>query len=69
MIAGGVPGFVALGATLASSFVLWRVAGVALAPGHYVTVQMSVSYLSMRMTNTVDKELDRIRPFSMRGSE
>jgi hypothetical protein len=29
MIAGGVLGFVALGATLASSFVLWRVAGVA----------------------------------------
>jgi hypothetical protein len=29
MIAGGILGFVALGATLASSFVLWRVVGVA----------------------------------------
>jgi len=29
MIAGGILGFVALGATLASSFVLWKVAGIA----------------------------------------
>jgi len=55
MIAGGVLGFVALGATLASSFVLWRVAGVAQTELESKTSSMNVE-LERQKTKTSEFE-------------
>jgi hypothetical protein len=55
MVAGGVLGFAALGATLASSFVLWKVAGVAQTELESKTSSMNVE-LEHQKTKTSEFE-------------